>query len=110
MPLVNVIGCVDAVIQQLPLLNVMLQVSAPAGQLQAAAAEVAYQGLHAYHQPSPLGQQQQKQPAVTHHLSGSNLSGIGAAKTAMYGHAQQYQQQVVGDFIREQTQPMEMEH
>jgi hypothetical protein len=53
------------------------QMSAPAGQLQAAAAGEAYH-IPSFHQPSPLGQQQRKQPAA----AGSNLSVMAAAAYA----------------------------
>jgi hypothetical protein len=51
------------------------QMSAPAGQLQAAAAGEAYH-IPSFHQPSPLGQQQRKQPAAA---AASNLGAMAAA-------------------------------
>lgn len=75
--------------------------SAPAGQLQAAAAGEAYH-IPSFHQPSPLGQQQRKQPAP--HAATGSLPAAGVAAAA-YGS----QQLLQAGFVMVQTQPMEVE-
>ncbi|WIA42674.1 hypothetical protein OEZ86_008634 [Tetradesmus obliquus] len=77
------------------------QMSAPAGQLQAAAAGEAYH-IPSFHQPSPLGQQQRKQPAAAG-------SGLGAMATGAVGAGDAYanQQLLPADFVMVQTQQMQ---
>lgn len=91
----------------------LLQVSAPAGQLQAAAAEAMHHGMQHFHQPSPLGQQQRKQHSPA--APGVGGAGIGAAHPAaqtglIYGsHVshQQQQQHVPAGLCMVQADPME---
>lgn len=77
------------------------QMSAPAGQLQAAAAGEAYH-IPSFHQPSPLGQQQRKQPAAAG-------SGLGAMATGAVGAGDAYanQQLLPAGFVMVQTQQMQ---
>lgn len=99
-----------------PLL-LLLQSSAPAGQLQAAA-EAAYQGLKAF-QPSPLGQQMQKEPSPlgAAQIPSGGFYGCGSTAAAApagtfhgsYAAPELQQQQVMGDYFVGQAQATDME-
>jgi hypothetical protein len=78
------------------------QMSAPAGQLQAAAAGEAYH-IPSLHQPSPLGQQQRKQPAAA---AGSNLGAMAAAGAIGAADAYAGTQLLPAGFVMVQTQQM----